>query len=739
MVSLLLKARGVVSNILTLVLVFSTLASAQTGQTVGVGVATGQNTTLLQVAGGEPVKPTTTTTSLQPGNTGANNTNKTKPAANPPHTTQLPAGINRTTITDLVTSTTTTDKTEYYPGEAASIQVSFRYNEVEYPMVQDIQSAQDFYTAVVNFTVQLPAGFAISQETLTKGPFTRDCTNRRECQDYQWNYNAGTRRLTGSFPTPTPHYKDGGEYQLFEELNITGTVTGTPNTSHTVRTTADGVLDFTYIDKTNSRAYDVQEYFTATPSQAVFQIVPRKTTLTASFQPVGLTEGQVVVTGEVLCINPQGQSDRRNIMFTLKHNQLVGGKWDRVLNNMVDAGSTCVITIVKGAVPAGWRWKTPDRITQTESNITSSRTSTIRLEVEKIPVEVSTETTATPTVAAGQQVQVISTIKASGNPALNVPVTIQLPKDGFVNTAATVNSACQATGRGAMCPARWVYNAASHTVTATIPRIPAGGSVTVTVTGEAGLFEANRRSFTATTSAAFTDANQNNNRSQASFNVTNKRVTVSLIVKPEGERPASGVVTVTGSINCVTPFQHNNTFTYTLNYARLVNGAGAPQVIHKIVWAGSNCTVTVRNTTAPNGWEFTSQTPFAYQLQQVMMDATVQHTVRLQRKFMAVAPPLPLTGGVASDWLYLTGAGVLVIGVAAGLVVVFYWYGAVGWFLTVQGGVGWLTPLFFGCVGGAARRLRSRSGSPIRRLCLAENAHKLPVNVYVFTPVFALE
>nr|WP_250544022.1 SpaH/EbpB family LPXTG-anchored major pilin [Canibacter zhuwentaonis] len=60
---------------------------------------------------------------------------------------------------------------------------------------------------------------------------------------------------------------------------------------------------------------------------------------------------------------------------------------------MVDAGSTCVITINKGDVPAGWRWKTPDRITQTESNITTPRTTTIRLEVEKIPIEVSTETT----------------------------------------------------------------------------------------------------------------------------------------------------------------------------------------------------------------------------------------------------------------------------------------------------------------------------------------------------------
>ncbi|MBT1018781.1 hypothetical protein KJY77_06505 [Canibacter sp. lx-72] len=490
-------------------------------------------------------------------------------------------------------------------------------------MVQDIQSAQDFYTAVVNFTVQLPTGFTISPETLNKGPFTRDCTNQRQCtQDgFQWNYNTQSRTLTGSFPTPTPpHYKYGGEYQLFEELNITGTVTGTPNTSHTVTTTADGVLDFTYIDKTNSRAYDVQEPFTAIPSEAVFRIVPRKTTLTATFTSVGNVPNDVtvVVTGEVLCINPSVQGDRRPFMFTLKHNQLVGGKWDRVLHDMVDAGSNCTITLNKGMVSAGWRWKTPDRITQTEQNITSPRTSTIPLQVEKIPIEVSTETTTpTPTVAAGQPVQVISTIKASGYEARNIPVTIQLPKDGFVKTNATDTPACQATGRGARCPAQWVYNANSHTVTATIPVIPAGGSIKVTVTGKAGFFDANRRSFTATTSATFTDANQGNNTSRASFNVTNKRVTVSLIVKPEGEHPTSGVVTVTGSINCVTPFQHNATFTYRLNYARLVNGAGAPQVIHQIVWAGSNCTVTVRNTTAPDGWEFKGATQSTYQLQQV--------------------------------------------------------------------------------------------------------------------------
>ncbi|MBT1018736.1 SpaH/EbpB family LPXTG-anchored major pilin [Canibacter sp. lx-72] len=601
-VFLLLKARGVVSNILTLALVFSTLASAQTGQTVaGVGVATGQNT-LLQVAGDKPVKPTTTTTSLQPNNTGANNTSKTKPATNPPHTTQLPAGINRTTFLEglIKTRTEINGQTQYHPGETISISVYTDYDETKYDLLDAITlNGETHYTVTVNVAVTLPQGFEISPQVLTRGPFTqdcttnftcpfgysfsynpqsrviqasykvyhdkfvgggqlfeiitipgtatnhigshtvrttadgviefpigklggvaeranftavesdatfrvvprkttltaaftpvgltegqvvvsgnvvctfpgsqpsrktlmftlkhnelaggkwnrelnnmvdagstcvitinkgavpagwkwkipdritqternittprtstirldKDCTNRRQCtQDgFEWRYNQQSHRLTGSFPIPNKHYKDGGEYQLFEELNITGTVTGTPNTSHTVTTTADGRLDFIYIDfKTNSRVNDVQEYFTAIPSQAVFQIIPRKTTLTASFTPVGLTEGQVVVTGQVLCINPQGQSDRRNIMFTLKHNQLVGGKWNRELNNMVDAGSTCVITIVKGAVPAGWRWKTPDRITQTEQNITSSRTSTIRLEVEKIPIEVSTETT----------------------------------------------------------------------------------------------------------------------------------------------------------------------------------------------------------------------------------------------------------------------------------------------------------------------------------------------------------
>ncbi|MBT1035705.1 hypothetical protein KJY78_05010, partial [Canibacter sp. lx-45] len=295
-VSLLLQARGVVSNILTLALVFSTLASVQTGQTVGVGVATGQNT-LLQVAGDKPVKPTTTTTSLQPGNTGANNTSKTKPATNPPHTTQLPAGINRTTITDLVTTTTTTDKTEYYPGEAASIQVSFRYNNTAYRMVEQINDASSFYTINVNFSVQLPTGFTISQETLTKGPFkTRNCTNQLACtlSGFQWNYNQQSRTLTGSLRSY--HSKDDGAAQLFDDtVLIKGTATNHIG-SHTVRTTADGVIEFP-IGKLGGVAHS--ESFTATPSQAMFTIVSRKTVLKASFQPVGLTEGQVVVRGDV--------------------------------------------------------------------------------------------------------------------------------------------------------------------------------------------------------------------------------------------------------------------------------------------------------------------------------------------------------------------------------------------------------------------------------------------------------
>ncbi|MBT1017531.1 hypothetical protein KJY77_00010 [Canibacter sp. lx-72] len=320
----------------------------QTGQTVaGVGVAAGQNT-MLQVAGDKPVKPTTTTTSLQPGNTSANNTSKTKPATNPPHTTQPPAGINRTTIiADLVTTTTTTNKQQYHPGEKANIQVSFRYNDAAYQELQYIQPDVFNYTGDVNFRVQLPTGFTISQETLTKGPFIRGSGS-------QWSYNQQSHTLTGSFSVN--HFRGESALQFFEELNITGTVTGIPNTPYTVTTTADGVLNFTEFDKTGTSFGGQLVLFTAIPSDATFRVVPRKTTLTASFTPVGLTEGQVVVRGDVVCTVPGGQPSRKTLMFTLKHNELANGRWDRVLHDMVDVGSNCVITIVKGAVPAGWRW-----------------------------------------------------------------------------------------------------------------------------------------------------------------------------------------------------------------------------------------------------------------------------------------------------------------------------------------------------------------------------------------------
>ncbi|MBT1018782.1 isopeptide-forming domain-containing fimbrial protein [Canibacter sp. lx-72] len=365
----------------------------QTGQTVaGVGVATGQNTMLQQVAGGKPVKPTTTTTSLQPNNTGANNTSKTKPATNtkPPHISQLPAGVNRTAfIPDLVKTTTTTNKTEYYPGEAASIQVSFSYNDAAYQEVQDIQSNQDSYTVKINFNVQLPTGFTISPETLTRGPFTRDCTNQLACtlSGFQWNYNQQSRTLTGSLSSY--HSKDDGAAQLFDDtVLIKGTATNHIG-SHTVRTTADGVIQFP-IGKLGGAA--TSEPFTAVASQAMFRVVSRKTVLKASFTPVGLTEGQVVVRGDVTC-TVRGQQTKRNIMFTLKYSERVNGKWDRSLHDMVDVGSNCTVTLNKGMVSAGWRWKTNTPIVVTESNITIPRTATIRLEVEKIPVEVSTETT----------------------------------------------------------------------------------------------------------------------------------------------------------------------------------------------------------------------------------------------------------------------------------------------------------------------------------------------------------
>ncbi|MBT1035580.1 hypothetical protein KJY78_04330, partial [Canibacter sp. lx-45] len=543
-VSLLLQARGVVSNILTLVLVFSTLVSAQTGQTVaGVGVAAGQNT-MLQ-AGGEPVKPTTTTGSL-PGNTGANNTSKTKPAANPPHTTQLPAGINRTTVLEqIVKSVTTTDKRSYFPGEAVNIKVTTDYNQAKTYLIDQLkQMYGENYDLTVRVNIQLPAGFAISQETLTRGPFLKNCTGGFDLscslKDYQFSYNRMSHSVAASFKVYPGFVNDAG---FFDSISIKGTATNVVNVDHRVATTVSGDIQFR-ADKTGVSPNPFGHYdtFTGIPSEATFRVISRKTVLKASFQPVGLTEGQVVVRGDVVCTFPGGQPSRKTLMFTLKHNELANGRWDRVLHDMVDVGSNCTVTLNKGMVSAGWRWKTNTPIVVTESNITSQRTAQIRLEVERIPVDVAvTAAGGGVSVNGGGSVAVSFVVAASGNEASNVPVTIQLPKDGFVKTNATDNSTCTTTGR-AMCPARWVYNANSHTVTATIPRIPAGGSVTVTVTGEAGLFEANSRDFTASAMSAFADANQGNNRASQKVTVKNKRVAVSLVLQPVGDYPTSGVV-----------------------------------------------------------------------------------------------------------------------------------------------------------------------------------------------------
>ncbi|MBT1035968.1 isopeptide-forming domain-containing fimbrial protein, partial [Canibacter sp. lx-45] len=202
-------------------------------------------------------------------------------------------------------------------------------------------------------------------------------------------YNQQSRTLTGGLRSY--HSKDDGAAQLFDDtVLIKGTATNHIG-SHTVTTTANGVIEFP-IGKLGGVAHS--ESFTAVASQAMFTIISRKTVLKASFTPVGNVPNTVVVvvTGDVTC-TVRGQQTKRNIMFTLKYSERVNGKWDRSLHNMVDVGSNCTVTLNKGMVSAGWRWKTNTPIVVTESNITIPRTATIRLEVEKIPVEVSTETT----------------------------------------------------------------------------------------------------------------------------------------------------------------------------------------------------------------------------------------------------------------------------------------------------------------------------------------------------------
>ncbi|MBT1018311.1 hypothetical protein KJY77_04050 [Canibacter sp. lx-72] len=572
----------------------------------------------------------------------------------------------------LVVSSTKTDKQEYLSGENVTIKVKL----IE---IKDVAQT-DFYNndlesiqVKVRVTIKLPEGFAVTNETFKNCIF-------QDCNSITWQYNQNSHSVEASLDMSYID-RDSNLNRLKREENITitGVAAGAIGVSNKVTTTVESNLLQGYRDKDRmGLPIDpfggddrINLFFYKHVSEATFRVAPATTSLSALFTSAGAAPntGVAGVNGSISCTVAGGMPHRSDFTFNLDYAQRSSsGFVSKLLSNQVQVGADCEITVNKGMVPAGWRWKDNNPIVLYERNIRDQRTATIPLELERVPVDVAVETSFTSAIVkAGENVGVVSKINALGNEARNVPVTIQLPRDGFVATTATSKPDCQVTG-GAACPTVWMYDKASHSLTGTIPLIPVDGSVTVTTSGVAGVFDSMSRNFAATTSVMYNDANQANNTNTASLTVTNTKVSVSGVFKPVGDYPADGAVTVTSDVECVQPIKHKAFFTHTLNYADVANGSFPVKVLHEGVWKGSNCVVTIRKVTAPDGWEFTDSDVFTSEFRNIAGSVRVEYSVAVQRKFVAVAPPLPLTGGVASDWLYLTGAGVLIVGVVAGLV-----------------------------------------------------------------------
>ncbi|MBT1035499.1 hypothetical protein KJY78_03920 [Canibacter sp. lx-45] len=572
----------------------------------------------------------------------------------------------------LVVSSTKTDKQEYLSGENVTIKVKL----IE---IKDVAQT-DFYNndlesiqVKVRVTIKLPKGFAVTTETFKNCIF-------QDCNSITWQYNQDSHSVEASLDMSYID-RDSNLNRLKREENITitGVAAGAIGVSNKVTTTVESNLLQDYRDKDRvglpidpfGSDDRINLFFYKHVSEVTFRVAPATTSLSALFTSTGAAPntGVAGVNGSISCTVAGGMPHRSDFTFNLDYAQRSSsGLASKLLSNQVQVGANCEITVNKGMVPAGWRWKDNNPIVLHERNIRDQRTATIPLELERVPVDVAVETSFTSaSVKASDNVGVVSKINALGNEARNVPVTIQLPRDGFAATTATSKPDCQVTG-GAACPTVWMYDKASHSLTGTIPLIPVDGSVTVTTSGVAGVFDSMSRNFTATTSVMYNDANQANNTNTASLTVTNTKVSVSGVFKPVGDYPADGAVTVTSDVECVRPIKHKAFFTHTLNYADVANGSFPVKVLHEGVWKGSNCVVTIRKVTAPDGWEFTDSDVFTSQFRNIAGSVRVEYSVAVQRKFAAVAPPLPLTGGIASDWLYLTGAGVLAVGVAAGIV-----------------------------------------------------------------------
>ncbi|MDO4900297.1 hypothetical protein [Actinomyces sp.] len=466
-----------------------------------------------------------------------------------------------------------------------------------------------------------------------------------------------------------------GRYPVSSSAAFTATVSAPEDTE--LDPSTNTVTQNTALDRTASVA--------VTKTQDKETVASGETrTYTVTYTNTGTTDVNGLRISDFYAFNPPGTNLAYSINCdptstapcptwangtTIRENS--GNRWIS-LNRTTDlpAGTSLILTIplthtvacLAGSSVTGNNqasFTLPDDTQATPGTITSQHINgTIRT------TDVTTVTSVSTTAPEpGQEMNVTAEVTNGCGAATDVPVTITLPKNAFtVDDDATPT--CSATG-GATCPSDLTYDPVTHTVTGTVPSLPQGSSVVLSVTGNAGIAATFASSQLVTTTAPDRwDLAPDTNTSSTTFALSNTRTRATVTHTIQG-LPASGApeaMTFDGTLACQASGTHSVSVTVPA-------GSSQGQLSStSLIWLHDTCTLTVTRPDAPARMEWHEDTPTD------ITESTGEVTGPITYAFTWVltgtpsspnqpptGPSPPLTGGTGADIFLSVGAGMILL------------------------------------------------------------------------------
>lgn len=275
------------------------------------------------------------------------------------------------------------------------------------------------------------------------------------------------------------------------------------------------------------------------------------------------------------------------------------------------------------------------------------------------------------------------TVASGCNTATNVPVETTVDTAGFKASAGT-QVTCVATG-GAVCPdaSAMTWDVTTGKIKATIPSIPAGGKVVLSLAGTTGLKPAATTYVATSKISSVGDINQTNNISTLNFNYTNSQTTLTIHQNVAGF-PSSGAtedLKFIGTATCEGIDQP-----IVLDMVIPAGSNTATLTASDQVWLKSSCNITVTRPAAPRGYRWINTSPVPVNNAAYTWDAAqpatataaedwtegpLDYTFNWQLELdpaQTEAPQLPLTGGVGTYLYTIAGTSILLVSLLAALI-----------------------------------------------------------------------